>query len=233
MDLLVLADMDGVVDMTHEAIARITNRPLDVIRSTISDLEGPDPRSRTPDNSGARLKRLDDHRDWGWVIINYDTFRAMANEEQRRTKTLLRVKKHRENARKTHSVTPKALQERYTALPYVSVSASVCTSEVQKEVPKSLDCPQFRQAWAEWEQHRIQIRHKMTPLACSKLLSKLELLGVSRAVSAINHSIENGWQGIFEPKEQGTGNGSFNNGKPKFDPEPNDEKLRTLLGIKI
>ena len=93
MDLLVLSDMDGVVDMTHEAIARRTNRPLEVIRSTILKLEAPDGRSRTLNEDGRRLKRLDDHRDWGWMIINYERFRKIASEEQRREKTRLRVAK--------------------------------------------------------------------------------------------------------------------------------------------
>ncbi|MDE2105438.1 MAG: hypothetical protein KGL39_49885, partial [Patescibacteria group bacterium] len=74
MDLLVLADINGVVDMTHEAIARRTNRPISVIRKTILKLEAPDARSRTPDSDGRRLSRLDDHRDWGWLIINYARF---------------------------------------------------------------------------------------------------------------------------------------------------------------
>ena len=95
MDLLVLADLNGVVDMTHEAIARRTNRPLDVVRSTIATLEAPDPDSRTKDHEGRRLKRLDAHRDWGWVILNYSQFRAIASEEQRREKTLARVHKFR------------------------------------------------------------------------------------------------------------------------------------------
>ena len=105
MDLLVLADMNGVVDMTHEAISRRTNRPITIIRSTILTLESPDPRSRTPDSQGRRLKRLDDHRDWGWMILNYDRFRKIASEEQRREKTLARVNKHRENTKKKGSVT--------------------------------------------------------------------------------------------------------------------------------
>lgn len=104
MDLLVLADSDGVVDMTHEAIARTTNRPLDLIRQKISELEGPDPRSRTPDANGARIRRLDDHRDWGWVIINYDRFRNIATDEQRRIKTKLRVQKYRCKVRKVRNL---------------------------------------------------------------------------------------------------------------------------------
>ena len=95
MDLLVLADAGGVVDMTHEAIARRTNRPLETIRKTILILESPDERSRTPDESGRRLKRLDEHRDWGWLIINYERFRKTASEEQRREKTAARVAKYK------------------------------------------------------------------------------------------------------------------------------------------
>ena len=99
MDMLILSDSNGVVDMTHEAIARRTNRPIATILTTIAVLESPDARSRTPDADGRRIKRLDDHRDWGWVIINYDHFRKIASEEQRRAKSLARVQKHRDKIR--------------------------------------------------------------------------------------------------------------------------------------
>ena len=99
MDLLVLADRDGVVDITHEAIARRTNRPLQVIIDTIAELEAPDTNSRTSDADGRRLKRLDEHRKWGWVIVNYDLFRGIANEEQRREKTKERVRRYRQKVR--------------------------------------------------------------------------------------------------------------------------------------
>lgn len=105
MDLLVLADSSGVVDMTHEAIARRTNRPIELIRQTIAELEGPDPTSRTPTDEGRRLKRLDTHRDWGWIIVNYDHFRAIASDMQRREKTAARVRKYREKVRGNDPVT--------------------------------------------------------------------------------------------------------------------------------
>jgi len=95
MDLLILADKNGVVDMTHEAIARRTNRPLEVIRETIAVLESPDRKSRRPDDEGRRIARLDKHRDWGWFIVNYEHFRKTITEEQRREGTRCRVNKHR------------------------------------------------------------------------------------------------------------------------------------------
>ena len=81
MDLLVLADQNGVVDMTREAIARRTNVPLKTVTKAVEQLEAGDTRSRSSEFNGARIKRLDDHRDWGWVIVNYSKYRTIANAE--------------------------------------------------------------------------------------------------------------------------------------------------------
>lgn len=84
MDLLVLADSDGVVDMTAEAIARRTNAPLDVVRSALDALCAPDAASRTPNDEGRRLLPVDPLRPWGWQIVNYAHYRAIRDEEARR-----------------------------------------------------------------------------------------------------------------------------------------------------
>ena len=146
MDLLILADSDGVVDMTHEAISRRTNRPLDLIRSTIMELESPDHRSRTKDADGARLKRLDAHRDWGWLIINYDRFRNMATELQRREKTRLRVKKHRERIRSSASGVTQC--NAHVTPPYASPSPLGKSAE--KTQPESTEVKTIEQL-ADWK----------------------------------------------------------------------------------
>ena len=84
MDLLVLADSDGVIDMTPEAIARRTNVPLEFIRDALKALSSPDPSSRTPSDDGRRLLPLDDKRGWGWQIVNYHHYRRIRDEESRR-----------------------------------------------------------------------------------------------------------------------------------------------------
>lgn len=99
MDMLVLADQNGVVDMTHEGIARFTNVPVEIVREAIAILESPDPQSRNQEQQGARIVRLDSHRDWGWWIVNYDRYRSIASEEQRREKTRKRVSQFRERQR--------------------------------------------------------------------------------------------------------------------------------------
>jgi hypothetical protein len=58
----------------------------------------------------------------------------------------------------------------------------------------------FLVAWQSWNTHRHETKKKLSPLAAEMQLRKLAEMGVERAVAAINHSIMNGYQGIFEPK---------------------------------
>jgi hypothetical protein len=83
-DMLVLADSDGVVDMTADALARRTNVPVEIVQRGIEELSQPDPESRTPDEDGRRIVLLDSHRTWGWRIVNYGHYRGIRNEETRR-----------------------------------------------------------------------------------------------------------------------------------------------------
>lgn len=83
-DMLKLADVDGVVDMTPEAIARRINLPLPKVKACLIELMKPDPRSRSHAHEGRRLMVLDSHRDWGWIITNYQHYRSIRDEEARR-----------------------------------------------------------------------------------------------------------------------------------------------------
>jgi len=84
MDLLVLADRDGVVDMTTDAIARRTNVPEEMIVHAIAKLAAPDAQSRSHEEDGCRLVPIDSHRSWGWQIVNYEHYRNLRDEEARR-----------------------------------------------------------------------------------------------------------------------------------------------------
>lgn len=82
--LIVLADQDGVVDMTANAISRRTSIPLEIIKEGLEVLARPDPDSRTPDEDGRRIVCLEDHRDWGWQIVNHAKYQQMRNAAERR-----------------------------------------------------------------------------------------------------------------------------------------------------
>lgn len=124
-DLLKLADQDGVVDMTHESIARITNVPIEIINHAISVLEAPDPKSRKPDDDGRRIRLIDEHRDWGWFIVNYGYYRSIVSSEQKREHARDRMRKFRDahatpgNASPSVSVVPSdnSFDQFWTAYP--------------------------------------------------------------------------------------------------------------------
>lgn len=60
--------------------------------------------------------------------------------------------------------------------------------------------PEFAAAWASWAKHRAEIKKKLTPTSTTQQLQKLQEMGESRAIAAIQHSVASGYQGIFEPK---------------------------------
>lgn len=107
MDLLVLADSDGVVDMTEEAIARRTNVPLEEVHSAITELSSPDPATRTPDEDGRRIIPIDAGRAWGWQIVNYAHYRSIRDEESRREYFRDYRRKERESKRPKKNKKPK------------------------------------------------------------------------------------------------------------------------------
>ena len=81
MDLLLLADQGGVVDMTVSAISRRVNVPIELVADAIEKLKQPDPHSRSQVEDGKRLVPIDKDRDWGWIIVNYEYYRKLRDAD--------------------------------------------------------------------------------------------------------------------------------------------------------
>lgn len=81
--MIILADKFGVVDMTPEVIARRTGIPLEIILKGIAALEEPDPTSRSAELGGRRIDRLDDHRVWGWLLVNFKHYDGLRRADER------------------------------------------------------------------------------------------------------------------------------------------------------
>lgn len=97
--LIVLCDADGVIDMTPPAIAATTSIPLDIIEKGLKVLANPDPYSRTPGDEGRRIVLLDDHRPWGWRIVNHRYYRDLVSKEDKREKDRQRISEKRAAAK--------------------------------------------------------------------------------------------------------------------------------------
>jgi hypothetical protein len=68
--------------------------------------------------------------------------------------------------------------------------------------PPKLDTSEFREAWAAWAEHREKIRKPLTWPMIRQQLKKMDRMGVARAVAMIEHTVEKGWWGLYESKEQ-------------------------------
>jgi hypothetical protein len=64
-----------------------------------------------------------------------------------------------------------------------------------------LKTEQFEATWAEWCQYRRELRKRLTPCSIRRQIHKLEGFGHNAAIASIERSIENGWQGLFEPPD--------------------------------
>lgn len=97
--MIVLCDADGMIDMTPQSLARRTSIPIEHIEAGIKILENPDPYSRTPDQEGRRIELIDEHRPWGWHIVNHEKYKNLQDADTIRAQTRERVRKHREMKR--------------------------------------------------------------------------------------------------------------------------------------
>ena len=136
-DLLKLADKTGVVDMTIEAVARRTNVPLDEVRFAIGELLLPDDKSRSHLHEGRRLLPLDSHRTWGWIIVNYEHYRAIQDAESLRANWRDAKAKQRAKKPKRKKYIPRDIQaseRRYDA----ALSNGVSENELDAIITESL-----------------------------------------------------------------------------------------------
>jgi len=203
MDLLVLADPTGAVDMTHEAIARRTNVPFDEVVRYVTLLCQPDPKSRSKMEEGKRLVPLDKNRDWGWKIVNYQHYRKLKDEEARRSYFRDAQRKSRANKKK------KEVQEEEEEGVKIGITSSKDVKLLSKTVATRFE---------EWMEVRRGMGKK--PRNWEKMFSEqirwLSKYSESIQIEILSASIRNNWQGLFEPKNS---NGQKPTFKPTFKPK--------------
>lgn len=111
-NLLAHTGRDGTVDKHFRAIAEETGLSVDEVKQAIINLENPDPESRSPEEDGARLLRMDDHRAWGWRVVNYGKYRAIRSEEDRAEQNRLAQERFREKRNKSKPASAESKQDK-------------------------------------------------------------------------------------------------------------------------
>lgn len=70
-------------------------------------------------------------------------------------------------------------------------------------LPECLNTDVFKAKWAEYEAYRRSAGHRrLKPASVAKQYAELASWGLPIALTAIDQTIRNGWQGLFQPKPQ-------------------------------
>jgi len=133
-NLLAHSDQYGIIDKHWRAIAEETGLSRDRVEIAILNLEAADPESRSSEMDGRRIVRVDEHRSWGWRIVNYGKYRDIKNEDDRREQNRLaqerfRNKNKQPSAQSNHSKQPSAQVE--------AEGDKEVDTEVKEKKPKS------------------------------------------------------------------------------------------------
>lgn len=134
----------------------------------------------------------------GWLII--EPQRLILPEfgnhngvsAKRRSEDALRKKKSRSNQ-----------NERPQSVHKMSAK-SVTREEKRREdnkypLPLLFSDTPVEQLWRDFIRHRSEKKSSLTPTAAARVIRKLESWGVERSAAALEHSIANGYSGVFEP----------------------------------
>jgi len=135
--MLAIADRFGVVSASIPGLASVSNVSVDAAEKAIKNLLAPDPYSRTKDNEGRRIEIIDG----GWLILNYEKYRLMLNNEERKE---YKAKWIREKRRQKSTNVDASRPSRH--MPSASASSSyksksTCTTEEAQEFCKSIGLP--------------------------------------------------------------------------------------------
>lgn len=103
-NLLAHCDAEGYVDKHFRAVSEEVGLTIDEVKAAIAVLESPDPESRSPELDGRRIVRADEHRAWGWRVVNYGKYRAIRDAADRREQNRIAQAEWRSRNRPSASV---------------------------------------------------------------------------------------------------------------------------------
>jgi len=118
--MLAMCDKDGFVQASIPGLADASRVDLPRCEDALKVLQSPDEYSRTSDNEGRRIEKVDG----GWYVLNYPKYRsnhATKNAERQRK---WREKQAQKKENEADDVTLRNVTDRYETSPSASASAS-------------------------------------------------------------------------------------------------------------
>jgi len=130
--MLAMADRDGVVSASIPGLADRARIPIEATLIALDKLKAPDEWSRSKENEGRRIADVDG----GWILLNYEKYRARATAEQTREKTAERVARFRARNAENAKVTGVTKCNAGNAIAEAEAEADLKEKEKEKEKPK-------------------------------------------------------------------------------------------------
>lgn len=199
--VLALSDRHGVVDVALPVIANITGLPAGDVESCMRRFCEPDPQSRSKEEGGARLVRLDPDRSWGWRIVNHSAYREKARKTAYDS---ARTDSGRDAERKKMSRRVPIRPDASRALPLSDSNADSDSNKNKNKNPEGASAPGVvgldPVAWSQWVEYRVKRKPAIKPESLLAAQREMAALGPAQA-AAVQHSIAQGYQGLVLPKD--------------------------------
>ena len=148
--MLLIADGNraGVVDMPVERLAARAGLSLDQTREGLAVLSAPDIESTSDEEQGRRIVSIREDSSRGWRLVNWEKYRALAREEQRREQTRLRVAAFREKSSVSNAAVTTANASEAAAAT-TATERSLPQQSSGRRKPDSVDVA-FEQLWERY-----------------------------------------------------------------------------------
>jgi len=148
-------------------LAQVTGLSQTEIVACMKRFCDPDPFSRTATEGGARLVLIDEHRDWGWKIVNHAHYRERARKKMQQIEATTcgrdADRKRRDRDRKDSSDV-----QRSPATPAESSVDQLSDADADADTEKDKDRGQRRQVPSPvppaFHQEVIAVYHELCPL---------------------------------------------------------------------
>lgn len=162
-NLLAHCDKDGIADIHPRAIAEEVGLTADQVRAALDVLESPDDESRSPEEQGRRIVRMDEHRAWGWRVVNYVKYRSIRNEDDRREQNRESQARWREkNKQRKPASAEVSRNQPQSAHTEADTEADAITPPAPRKRGESAPPDVSADVWESWMQLRRKKRAPVT-----------------------------------------------------------------------
>jgi hypothetical protein len=171
-NLLAHCDKNGYADIHPRAIAEEVGLTVEQVKAAIDTLESADDESRSPELDGRRIVRMDEHRAWGWNVVNYVKYRAIRDEEDRREQNRL----SQERWRNKHKPPSEPVSQRKPQSAHTEAEAEADTEKVKTPSPRKRGSAGVAGFDLFWKAYPRKIAKAEAAKAFDKIAPSVELL---------------------------------------------------------